>query len=290
MLLIKPAFNYIGGKSKLLDKLLGLFPEHNTYVEAFAGSAVVLLNKKPSAIEVLNDKDEHLINFFRTLRDEESLNKLLFLLENTPNSRQEYYAIKEMFIKKDWRDNVEWAYLWYTLASMSFGGRFLGGWGYHVTGNYPATKRYRDRFVNLEPIRTRLLYVQIENDSYDKILARYDSPDTLYYLDPPYITEAQVNESCGYCYTMKSEEHVQLVELILKLEGKVVLSGYQHDLYKDNLEGNGWKRFDYKVYTGLAGGRTRLDRETGLSTSGRVESIWVNPAVLKKQVKRRYAF
>ncbi len=73
---------YIGGKNRAAKKIIQVFPEHTTYVEAFAGGAQVLFHKEPSPVEVLNDLDGEIVNFFRICQShyEELLRFLKFIL------------------------------------------------------------------------------------------------------------------------------------------------------------------------------------------------------------------
>ena len=57
--------SYIGGKNRLARQVIEIFPKHTTYVEAFAGGAQVFFHKEPSKVEVLNDLDDEIVNFFR---------------------------------------------------------------------------------------------------------------------------------------------------------------------------------------------------------------------------------
>lgn len=58
---------WFGSKSKFVNKIVDSFPEHNTFVDVFGGSGVVLLNKPQSKIEVYNDIDSRLVNLFKVL-------------------------------------------------------------------------------------------------------------------------------------------------------------------------------------------------------------------------------
>src|SRR3984893_13153196 len=74
--------SYIGGKNRLAKRIIQIFPKHTTYVEAFAGCAQVFFRKEPSKVEVLNDRDGEIVNFFRVcqLHYQELLRYLRFTL------------------------------------------------------------------------------------------------------------------------------------------------------------------------------------------------------------------
>ena len=59
---------YFGGKSRLAPWIVSMFPAHRVYVEPFFGGGSVLLSKKPSSIEIVNDLDGSVVAFWRALR------------------------------------------------------------------------------------------------------------------------------------------------------------------------------------------------------------------------------
>src|SRR5574340_924784 len=73
---------YIGGKRSLAQRVIALLPEHTAYVEPFAGGAQVFFHKEPSKVEVLNDLDGEIVNFFRVCQQhyEELLRSFRFSL------------------------------------------------------------------------------------------------------------------------------------------------------------------------------------------------------------------
>jgi DNA adenine methylase len=130
--------------------------------------------------------------------------------------------------------------------------------------------------------------VQIENRDFREILKLYDTPDTLFYLDPPYVLETRRDPDTKYTYEMTLDDHKDLVQLLLQIQGKAVLSGYQHEVYTP-LEQSGWVRHDF--LTGChAAGRTRatgiLGEGAALKKQPRVESVWVSPKAQYRQQLR----
>jgi DNA adenine methylase len=116
----------------------------------------------------------------------------------------------------------------------------------------------------LPEIVARLRMVAIENDDFRKIIPRYDTQDTFFYLDPPYVPETR--ESGGYQHEMSYEDHVDLVNLLLKLRGKAMLSGYANPLYR-RLEQRGWVRRDFSREVQSTSKHKHLKR---------VESVWMS--------------
>ena len=121
----------------------------------------------------------------------------------------------------------------------------------------------------------RLRGVGIEHDSWEAILDRYDADATFFYLDPPYYPDTRV-AGADYKHEMSVDDHRRLLERILTLEGKVLLSGYRNEMYDAMLP---WERFDWTVANHAA----IKSRGSGLQGEGalkgkqkRVESLWWN--------------
>lgn len=240
------AFRWYGGKYTHLDWLLPLLPRTHIYVEAFAGSATVLINREPSPVEVLNDIDGEITNFFRVLRDKpEELIEKLYL---TPFSRKEYQRAIALKGRVD-LDPVERARLFFVRTEQArLGlGQYAtpGRWAWHKHtsrgGMAGGVSRWINRILALWAVAERLKRVQIENDDALNVIRRYDSKDTLFYLDPPYPHEAR-GDPRVYNYEMTEHQHRELAELLHTVKGKVALSGYKTRLLEE-LYGD-WTRID----------------------------------------------
>ena len=275
---MRAPIQWFGGKGKMIRKILPLFPPHHTYVEPFGGAASLLFAKPPSPVEVYNDLDSSLVHFFRTLRDPEQFNQFHRLVSSTPYAREEYNYCRDTWSECD---DVERAYRWFVVARMSFSGRFGAGWRSIVTASrrgMASTCSAWLSIVDLLPqIHARLMRVQIEHSDWRIVLDRYDTPETLFYLDPPYVSETR--RSGGYAHEMTLEDHQDLVDVLLQLRGKVILSGYAHQVY-DSLETSGWQRHDWQTVCSAAG-RTRATGIQGegaaLAMQARTETAWVSP-------------
>lgn len=280
---------WLGGKYYLVKKLLPLIPPHQVYVEPFGGGAQLLFAKEPSPVEVYNDIDSGLVNFFRVLRDEEKFEKFYRKVCLTPYSREEYYYCCENHDSCD--DEIEKAWMFYMVARQSFGGRFGNSWGFQVKtssrGMALGCSSWLSAIECLPEIRQRLLRVQIEHLDFRKVFETYDTTETFFYCDPPYIPETR--KGGGYRFEMTAEDHKDLVEILLGIKGMAILSGYAHEIYLP-LEQAGWKRTDFDVSCSVVG-RTR---GTGILGEGathkkgqrRVESVWICPKTQKRLHKR----
>jgi len=275
---LRSPIHWFGGKGRMVAKLLPLLPPHRIYVEPFGGGASLLFAKDPSPVEVYNDLDSGLVNFFRVLRDPEKFIRFYHLASFTPHSREEFN-----FCRATWQeceDEVELAYRWFIVARMSFGGDFGHSWAFAVTqsrrGMAGTTSKWLSTLEMLPAIHERMMRVQIEHDDFRNVIKTYDTPETLFYLDPPYVPETRKDGK--YKHELAIEDHEELVNLILGVAGKVILSGYNHPIYKP-LENAGWERIDFQTAC-YAVAKTRA---TGIQGEGaatkrapRVESVWIN--------------
>jgi len=264
----------------MVAKLLKLLPSHRTYVEVFGGGASLLFAKQPSPVEVYNDLNSDLVNLFRVIRDPATFQEFQRLVSLTPYSREKYNYCKDTLDSS--KDDIERSYKYFVMNRQSFAGKGDKGWGYNVTASIRnmacSVSGYLSAIAILPQIANRLLQVQIEHDDFRKIIPRYDTPETLFYLDPPYMPDTR--RAGGYKHEMTIEDHKDLLELLLTIKGKVMLSGYNNDLYRSYLDDrDGWHRIDYKTACHAAG-RTR---NSGLQGKGmallkqpRTESIWMN--------------
>jgi DNA adenine methylase len=246
---IKPCKSPIprmGGKHYLAKWINSYFPEHKIYVEPFGGGAHVLCNKNPyiSKLEVYNDSESKLVNIFKAIMDDESRELLIKKLMLTPYSRELFYeirsdkykAFKDEFLNNVFRDLI--------LMRQSFGGDWtnrIPSWGYIRTRNkmQVAFGNFPEKLMGLVQ---RFRMVQIENLDFRKIIKNYDSPDTLFYCDPPYIKKENYYEG-----SFNQKDHEELAEILNNIKGKAILSYYPCKLVRDSYWKNGWKIVQKKI-------------------------------------------
>lgn len=244
MKISSPPINYFGAKYYMAEDIIRIFPSHKVFVEVFGGSGQVLFRKPRSPIEVYNDIDGDLVSFFSILRDKEKFQELHKRLQLTPYSRKEFKLCAECW--KLEKDEIERARKWYVALMQSYS-KTMGskGWSHSKTisrrGMSQCTSQWLGKVDDDLPNAVeRLRDVQIENLDYKELIEKYDSKDALFYLDPPY-SSLDRTMSFKYNFEMTSEEHIKMAEILLKITGKAVLSGYDNSLY-NNLIKNGWKK------------------------------------------------
>ena len=236
------AFGWYGGKFSHLNWLLPLLPECHHYCEPFAGSAAVLLNRPPSPVETYNDIDGEVANFFRSLRDHRD--ELVEAIALTPFSREEFYRAVSVNGNGKSLSDLERARLFFVRARQARTGlaqtASLGRWANckntSRAGMSGVVSRWLGSVEDLPEIALRLLRVQIENRPALEVIRLYDSKQTLFYCDPPYVHSTR-GDSKAYAFEMKDREHRDLALALAQCEGKVAVSGYRCDLMDELYEG-----------------------------------------------------
>ena len=180
------AFPYPGGKTSYWDDILQFFPKHRRYVEFFGGGAAVLLNKPESYIEIYNDRDSDVVQFFRTVR--ERRDELKEWLRATPFSRELHKTWSSEFFdgyRPD--DPIKRAGRWFYLRYTQYGGKLNGPSGFKTSGKRNEAVSFRGGIGALDEVVSRLQEVTIENEDFESVIERYDRENTLFYCDPPYV-------------------------------------------------------------------------------------------------------
>lgn len=263
-----PLLRYHGGKFRLASWIISFFPHHETYVEPFGGAASVLLEKTPSRVEVYNDIDDEIVNFFKVLRCPKKSQILKHVIEHTPYSRSEFIAAKEFS-----SDEIERARRLIVKAQMGFGST---GSTKSSTGFRSDTARGCTDLITIwnrqgdliEQAAERFKKVMVEKRDALQVIREHDRPSTLFFLDPPYLHDCRKLGGDAYTHEMTNEQHEELINLLQHVQGKVILCGYDNDLY-DRL---GWKKVNKTV---AASGQN--------GSVGRQEILWINPQAEKQQ-------
>ena len=262
---MRPALKWHGGKAYLARRIIALFPPHKMYVEPFAGGLSVLLNKPSQGIvlEVAGDLDVALIEFYRILRD--SPVALIDYLRKIPYTREMFEWASS---GKGGADPIEAAARFMVRNRFSRGG--LGctfAWSERIRGGQPGDVNGWETILGKLPeIACRIADVGFHAKPAIDVMLAHDLPETLFYLDPPYLHETRTSRTV-YAHEMSVEEHQRLLEAISRLQGMVVLSGYPSPLYDRLLAG--WDRHEWDRPNDSGQGKTK---------ERRVEHLWLNPA------------
>ena len=226
---MKSPIKWVGGKSKLVDKLIPLIPKHKCYVEVFSGAGWMLFAKEPSTVEVLNDFDSNLMNFWSVIKN--TPDQFIRSFNYTLVSRETFDKYKIKYKQNDFEDNIEKAHVFYYLVNAGFASDMKNP----VFG----TKCQSRNGLRVEEVDTtipeaykRLQKVTIENKSFEGLFKIYDSPDTFFYLDSPYRNTKQ------YAVGKFTDEQYQLLaDCCKKAKGKWLYTinddEYIRELFKD---------------------------------------------------------
>jgi DNA adenine methylase len=204
---------YIGGKNRLAAKIAAKFPDHVTYVEPFAGGAQVFFHKEPSRVEVLNDLNQDIVNLFRVCQahHEELARYLKFSLVS-----RKWFELLEAQTPESLTD-IQRAARFVYLQKNAFAGLVRNRSFHYSVANPPGFRPDKLAHI-LEETHRRLARVQIECLPYEEILRRYDRPDTLFYMDPPYFGRQL------YAFNFFEQDFRDLAARLHQLRGKFVLS------------------------------------------------------------------
>ncbi|MCY4465878.1 MAG: DNA adenine methylase [Chloroflexi bacterium] len=227
------AFGWYGGKFSHLDWLLPLLPETKHFCEPFGGSAAVLINREPAPVETYNDIDGELVNFFRVLREQKDA--LIELIGLTPFSREEFeLAINQGSVEISDLENARRFFVKARQVRTGLAQRAsTGRWAHCIlssrSGMSGAVSRWLGSVEGLSEVAQRLLRVQIEHGNAIEIIERYDSEDTLFYCDPPYVHASRADTN-AYRFEMNDQQHRELSRVLRGTSGYVALSGYECEL------------------------------------------------------------
>lgn len=265
---MRSPLKWYGGKGLLAPWLSQWVPDHTTYVEPFAGGASLFFAKQPSPVEILNDLHSELVNFYRVLR--ENGDQLTSLLTLTPFSREEY--LSALNDSGEGVGDVERARRFFVVARQSMaGGGSRSGWSRSVTNSFGGMAKQVSAWIGavdgLPQVVARLRAAQIENQPWSKLLDLYDTPDTLWYLDPPYVLETR--SATRYYHDFDDAHQADLVARIRDLTGFVMLSGYDSPAYAGLVEA-GWECQRRELVTAARFGKTSSDRPRV------TEVLWMN--------------
>ena len=259
---------WFGSKATLASKVAGLLPEHDHYVEVFGGSGAVLFHKSRSHLETFNDLDGDVVNLFQVLRDVERAAELAQVVALTPFSRDEWETCRTVIegpIKKT--ADVERARAFLVAVNQSIARTpHRTGWSSSIVparGSSPST-RWTALPPKIEAASARLVGVQVENRPWQDILARFDKPGVVFYVDPPYPPSLRTGT---YRVDMSDEDHQQLVSALLNLRNaEAVVSGYSHPLYLP-LSTGGWGSYQ----------QAAAADDHGHGNRNRIETLWCSP-------------
>jgi DNA adenine methylase len=274
---------WLGGKGKMITKLMRHVPlGGKPYCEPYMGAATLFFARPPAPVEVLNDLDGDLVNLFRCLQNPQTFAELRHRLLYTLYARSEYCRAVEILNAPSVNDPVMRAWAFFVAHNLSINSiaKNAGSWGRAFVsqcGIADTTNKWIMRLSMLDDWHKRLLPVQIDNRDALEVIRYWDTPNTVFYVDPPYHPSTRI---CKKIYAVEPDHnhYVELVQTLLACRGAVVLSCYDHPVFAPLAEA-GWQKTEYNTVC-FAAARVRnsdLQGAGGLWRKvPRTEVIWSN--------------
>lgn len=268
---VKAPFGFYGAKTRIAKKIIENIPRHNCWVELFCGSAALTMAKEPAPIEIINDADDRIINFFEQLRKKPK--KLCEAVALTPYAKAEYenYFRDEHKVSKFEKAR---RFLVANMMAINATPASLSGFSYSQSytrcGREARVSRWYNLPKRIEDVVERLRSVRVENRNGIELLNMFRyRPATLVYLDPPYLMKRKQT----YELDANNEQfHIDLLKLCRKSKCMLLISGYDNDLYNDYLTAKrGWEKVSIKAYTKNHNGKQL----------SRTEVLWKNAMTAK---------
>ena len=263
MTTLKPPFTYFGGKTILAERIANLLPAHGHYVEPYCGSLAVLLAKRPSGMETINDLDSSVMAFWRVLRERPA--DLARVCALTPHSLAEFRAAEDVDAPADELEAARRT--WIRLTQGRAGTLRNTGWRHFIDpgGSVHGMPVYLDGYVGRMPaVAERLHHVSLECRPALELVEWYGrSPGVLLYVDPPYLRSTR--NSGAYRHEMAEQDHRDLGTALRGVKASVVLSGYASELYDTELYPD-WHRATFTSGTG----------QNAETWGNRTEVVWCN--------------
>ena len=272
-----PPLKYHGGKHYLAPKIVALMPPHIHYVEPFAGGLAVLLAKDPKGIsEVANDLNGDLTNFWTVLRNPDFFPRLQRACEAAPFSEELWRMCVRLLERNGGKNDtflsecepVQRAWAFFVCCRQSLAGRMKSFAPLSKTrtrqGMNEQASAWLTAVEGLPAVHERLKRVVVLNRSAIDVIPKQDGLKTLFYCDPPYLSETRTAPDV-YAHEMTIEQHHELLDVLNSVDGYVMLSGYRNEIYDKRL--GGWIRHDFNLPNNSAGGGKKRRM---------IESLWCN--------------
>lgn len=263
-----PPLKWHGGKHYLAHRIVALMPAHKHYVEPYAGGLSVLLAKDPEGVsEVANDLSQDLSNFWRVLQSADTWQDFRRVVEAVPFSEGEFADARRVTV---FGSDIDRAVNFFVRCRQSLAGRMKSFTGVTKTrtrrGMNNEVSAWLAAVEGLPAVHARLKRVLILNRPALDVIRGHDTPNTLFYLDPPYLHETRVTTK-DYAHEMSEQQHAELLVALTNIKGKFLLSGYPSNLYDEQARVLGWTRHDFPTANHAAGGKTKRVM---------TESVWTN--------------
>jgi DNA adenine methylase len=252
---MRPPLTYYGGKQRLASEIINRIPvDHILYASVFAGGAAEFFAKEPSEVEILNDTNKELMNFYQIVKtkfiDLEKMVKISLHSRTLHQDAAVIYDSPHLF------SDIQRAWAVWMLATQSFSSKLDGPWGYDKKTNQTTKKvqNKKDRFD--EEYAIRLQNVQLESADAIYIIQSRDTKGSFFYCDPPYF-----NSDCGHYGGYSKDDFIRLLTTLTRIEGRFLLSSYPSDVLEEFTKANGWHtiQFEQQVSVNKGMGKKKIE-------------------------------
>lgn len=257
---MKTPITYYGGKQKLLATILEKIPPHNLYCEPFLGGAAVFFGKPPSNVEVINDTNKELMNFYRVCK--ERFLELQALIRITLHSRSAHRDARTIYANPHLFTDVQRAWAVWVLSVQSFVAKLDGPWGYDRSKPTTSVKIANKRESFTEDLAIRLQDAQIECADALYIIQSRDSADSFFYCDPPYY-----NSDCGHYDGYTIEDFERLLQTLSAIKGKFLLSSYPSPILQKYAKEHKWHMWSLETGVSINAKSGYLKRKVEVLTA-----------------------
>ena len=224
---MKTPITYYGGKQRLVGLILSLIPKHKLYCEPFAGGAAVFFAKEKSEMEVINDLNGDVVNFYQVCKTD--FTKLEKLIQSTPNSRKIYTETKEILKNQENHNKIKRAWAFWVQTNMSYAAKLFGGYA------------------------ERLDWVSIEYNDALQVIKSRDTSESFFYCDPPYFN-SEIGPYKGYL----EKDFNNLLELLSSIKGQFLLSSYPSNVLTRHTQKNKWSCYSLQKFVSVDHGNDKV--------------------------------
>jgi DNA adenine methylase len=253
---MKTPLSYYGGKQTLAGIILGLIPPHRVYCEPFLGGGAIFFAKEPSEVEIINDTNGEIINFYEVVQ--QNFTALKKEIAGSLHSRRQHHHAEVIYQNPDMFDRVKRAWAVWMRANGSYGNKLTGGYAYGRVGCHHSKTLDNKRIGFSTEYADRLRRVQIECCDALKIIKSRDIEDAFFYLDPPYVGADQ-----GHYDGYTQEDFDALLTVLKGIRGKFLLSSYRNKTLTEFSRENTWSTMELKMSSSMTHGgksqRTKVE-------------------------------
>ena len=266
ILSLKTPITYYGGKQNMVRHILPMIPCHNLYCEPFAGGAAIFFSKQPCEVEILNDTNRELINFYRVVQNDfTSLEKEIKI---TLHSRDLFRKASVIYNNPDMFSEIKRAWALWVLSTQGFSGLLDGSWGYERSKNTMPKRIENKKELFTIDLAIRLQNVQIECADALYVIRSRDNIEALFYVDPPYF-----NSDMGHYDGYSQEDFESLLVLLSGIKGKFILSSYPSDILTKHTRLNHWKTKSFEALVSVGAKAGKSKKKTEVVTYNFVEAV-----------------